>query len=419
MAIESQFVTGRNSPALPELDRRNLQLPEVATSTLPERNIGSDAPQTVYYHSPRPSLPSNVPGYEVFPTRTYYTNESHQRDGHPSKSHKDRICGLRRKTFWIITVIAAVIIGVAIGAGIAAVVLLNRSNPSSAADSSASASGSTSSSPSSSSSSSSSQASASASAHSSGDGSASASATAIGSGIHPESNLATVNWTSGGVQYLRLYYQDASGTIMQSGWSSKSLSWEVKPISVPFNMRTADNKEIPWSGIDVKNGTPIAASNNNAATSLSPFLIDIFYLNTKNQLQHISTSNADGPWTITGGQLADVHENSTLASQWVDVCQGSCAHYSVPIYQNPDGEISTLDRATWSRELPLPGGQIQAGAKFSMLPTVRPNGQVPGARVYINNGGRVSQILYDGTESVNPGWKLFTPEELGKFYFFY
>lgn len=121
-----------------------------------------------------------------------------------------RICGLRRRTFWIgLGVAIAIIIGVAVGAGVGATRKSSRNTSSS-------------------------------------------SSSKLPRGIASNSKLAANNYTdSSGVEHTHVYYQDNSLQIYMADKASTATDWSFAEV-------LAQNND---SAINPKNGTPIAAAN--------------------------------------------------------------------------------------------------------------------------------------------------------------
>ncbi|GME41699.1 Fungal fucose-specific lectin [Neofusicoccum parvum] len=122
------------------------------------------------------------------------------------------ICGLRRKTFWILLgVILLIVIGVAVGVG--AGVGVSKSNDS---------------------------------------GSSSSAATAYQQGIALNSRLASNNYTdSDGVEHSQVYYQDNSLAIWVADYNNATGDWALSEVMAKNNQ----------SDMTPRDGTPIACGN--------------------------------------------------------------------------------------------------------------------------------------------------------------
>lgn len=128
------------------------------------------------------------------------------------------ICGLRRKTFWIIAAtVLLIIIGAAVGGGVGGSLAAKHSTDDKTSTSSSNAN-------------------------------SSASATSF----LPNTNLAAVNYTDGDVQHHLVFFQTTGDGIYQSAWNSSGNTWAVSPVEVKDS--TDARSEL------FKTPTPITAS---------------------------------------------------------------------------------------------------------------------------------------------------------------
>lgn len=161
------------------------------TSTLPVTIPDTGAPEV-----------TNLSGKEV-------TNEV-ENEVAIDETQKRTICGIRRRTFWILVILATlVLVGVAVGVGVG----VNR--------------------------------------HTESDQQSSQQDT-YKRGVAPNSDLAAANYTDpSGAEHSQVYYQDNSLGIWMTDWNSSSDSWTPSPVSDKGSANV----------IYPKNGTPIAANN--------------------------------------------------------------------------------------------------------------------------------------------------------------
>lgn len=154
------YIDNDNSKLLPEvwvpLSDKAAHAPQIAVPA-------ASAPQVIDTWT----LPEPVPGVPL---------------GKPHSKPSSRVCGLKKRTFWILVAAAVlVVVAVAVGAGVG---VSQSSN--------------------------------------SGTGHGSKSKTFLST-----SKLAATNFTADGIDYSCVYYQLASGEIYQSVWDSNTTAWKV------------------------------------------------------------------------------------------------------------------------------------------------------------------------------------------------
>lgn len=160
-------------------------------------------------------------------------NENYERNA--PKSPQPRICGIKRKTFWICLVAAILLVILAAVGGTVGSVVGSNHNSSSGSHPVVTSGGT---------------------ATSTANGTPSSSATAVANtGIRPDSKLAALAWTVTPTHYkYRVYYQDVDNSIKESAYDSTTGSWSVLKVV---------------NGSGVSPGTSIAASSSKQASSSS------------------------------------------------------------------------------------------------------------------------------------------------------
>jgi hypothetical protein len=128
------------------------------------------------------------------------------------------------------------------------------------------------------------------------------------------SSIAAVNYTDGnGGEYRMMFWQAKTGDLMFSVWSWQNTTW-LPPVSV--QSRVNDNEAIP-----ALLGTPLAAVTRQVTKPNAPFdyflTISLFYLSRSMLIREVDTSDILGRhWDVGTGLNVEVGANSSLAAWW-------------------------------------------------------------------------------------------------------
>ncbi|KAI3397441.1 hypothetical protein diail_10772 [Diaporthe ilicicola] len=169
------------------------------------------------------------------------------------------------------------------------------------------------------------------------------SATSTSSGIiMPESRLAAMNWTdSTGTTYTGVFYQSSNSTgsaIMAAIRASTGNVW------MSINMSASANA----AGLDVMDGTPIAAASNNG-------LWNVYYLTSARRVAELYSTN---PMSTSGwlqGEMGSTLGNpqvapgSGLAAMW-QVCD-NCTDSLLVLYQDAGTghvQMANMTKLAWA-----------------------------------------------------------------------
>lgn len=239
-------------------------------------------------------------------------------DGGRSNTARSRICGMRKKTFWILlAIILLVVIGAAVGGGVGG--SLASSDEDDAPDA------------------------------------ANSSTTSTTASFLPNTNLAAVNFTQNSVEHHLVFFQTPSDGIYQSAWNSSEKTWAVSPVNLKDS--TISRSEL------FKTPTPMSASYYACSSNVSLFCrgfprfantnshnidhqtpnLTLYFLDSSSRLRQLHTANpADSDWT-TGflDSTTNIPDATHLASY-------SCQHPSYPDYsdiwyQDSNGYYQIID----------------------------------------------------------------------------
>lgn len=154
--------------------------------------------------------------------------------------------------------------------------------------------------------------------------SASNSSTAAGI-LMPQSRLAAMNWTdSTGTTYTGVFYQSSNATgsaIMAAIRSSTSPAWSSINVSASANP----------AGLDVLDGTPLAAASNNG-------LWNVYYLTTDRRVAEVYSTSPSSPTGWLQGEMGaslgnpEAAPGSGLAAMWQS-CD-NCTDSLLVLYQD-------------------------------------------------------------------------------------
>lgn len=143
--------------------------------------------------------------------------------------------------------------------------------------------------------------------------------------IMPESRLAAMNWTdSTGTSYTGVFYQSSNATgssIMAAIRASTADSWTSINVSASANP----------AGLDVLDGTPLAAASNNG-------LWNVYYLTTDRKVAEVYSTSPSSPTGWLQGTMGSSLGNpeaapgSGLAAMWQN-CD-NCTDSLLVLYQD-------------------------------------------------------------------------------------
>ncbi|RSL50323.1 hypothetical protein CEP54_011977 [Fusarium duplospermum] len=208
-----------------------------------------------------------------------------------------RICGLKRKTFFIVAAVLIIIVGAAVGGGVGATVGKGSSDSAPSSESSATPKPS--------------------------------------SSIAPSSGLSSANWTdSDGYQHYYVFHQNKKGDIIQSHYHSQNKTWKVRNVSASM-----ESVGTPLSTILGTSISAIAWSDDKSEWNLRLYL-----LLTNNFLAELSAlgPNDDSEWQREGTLKGQAGKGSNIAA-WRPPDRNSSLIYLL-MYQSPDQKITFKKR---------------------------------------------------------------------------
>ncbi|EKG12887.1 hypothetical protein MPH_09986 [Macrophomina phaseolina MS6] len=324
----------------------------------------SDLPEVVHHSSPEvvqenypECIDSTLP--EAVPTPALDNKEI------ASPPKEPTICGLRRKTFWIVfVVVLAIIVAAAVGGGVGGALANKKS------DDSTSTSGSSSSSSDSSS--------------SSGDASSTSSATTL----LPNTRLSSINFTdSDGTENYHVFYQLTSKAIYQSAWNSSARTWEAFEV-----LSDTDN---------IKNNTPISAALYWHSSSRRDFHIQ--YLDPSNGIRGLISNNKPyGPFDSSGINGRYTAGPSSGLASYGRACQ-DCYNANVVVWQDAKAKLQVAVNSPWTQQqLPPSTPSAVNGTRMALGPAFAAGG-TKYLTWYVNgeDTGNLTQLLWDGKNWFN------------------
>lgn len=255
-------------------------------------------------------LPQVGANPEDFPEAIHPSGE----DGGRSNTARSRICGMRKRTFWILSaIILLVVIGAAVGGGVGGSLASSDNDTPDAAN---------------------------------------ASSTSTAASFLPNTNLAAVNFTQNSVEHHLVFFQTPSDGIYQSAWNSSEKTWAVSPVNLKDS--TVSRSEL------FKTPTPMSASYYACSSNVSPLPVfprlckliptidqtpnlTLYFLDSSSRLRQLHTANPDDSDWTTGplDSTTNIPDATHLASY-------SCQHPSYPDYsdiwyQDSNGYYQIID----------------------------------------------------------------------------
>ncbi|KAI2624595.1 hypothetical protein GGS26DRAFT_564333 [Hypomontagnella submonticulosa] len=249
------------------------------------------------------------------------------------------ICGLRRKTFFLILGLAAVVV-IALVAGLAGG-LASKNRSGSGADAEPSGSGDQS--------------------PKDPAGTNSTSEKLILS----NSKITASNWTDpNGVVHRTIFFQDAYNSIIARRWDSKGKSWKTNNLTELMAATTTPLRP--------QSGTPLASAsmdyNNNFETH-------VWFTDPNNMIRSMASFDAlnrPDSWdndTLNGAQL-QTWPGGQLAAMWQRCWNGNnCNGTWIVAYQRPEGAIKTANSSTWATAtVAVESKDVAANSSLAVLP---------------------------------------------------
>ncbi|KAF2144501.1 uncharacterized protein K452DRAFT_284824 [Aplosporella prunicola CBS 121167] len=319
-------------------------LPEVPYSNLPEAKH-TDFPEVV-----NTSLPEVI---DSTPPETAPADRS---------PRKAAICGLRRRTFFIVLGVVALIVVAAIGGGVGGALGNGKSSSSSSESANADVSD---------------PGSSSAGGDDGDDGNSTGSASLLAS-----SRLAALNYTDeyNHTNYL-VYFQANTSRLYQTAWNSSTADWTVRPVTGATD--------------DVETGTPLSASIFWHRENYRD--LRLYYLNRTHHIHGIISSDGGAHWKASGivGQF-EARASSRLASYGRECA--ACLTQNMLVYEDPAGalRVASPENGAWTAvPVDLPADvQLVNGTDMALAPVY--TDEATKRVVLFVNGGKLVRLAWDG-----------------------
>jgi len=317
----------------------------------------SDYPQAAYDYSAykeavqRPQYPSETypeavndkagmagAGAGVSPAPPGYAELSNGNGGHgeagypvPPLARTATICGMRRRTFWIVMGIAVVVVVAGVVGGVVGSGAAKRNGQEPVSKPPAAPANSNSSFP----------------------------------AVLTGSKIAASNWTGhDGYGRRAVFFQDTNNALLARLWDSQNTTWLTHNISDIFTQRNIDIAIAPTSSL--------ASAALDTVNAFGPRL---WFLNKNNIVQRVESSELDvaqqpDSWTAN---LPDgphtVWPGSQLAAAW-QRCAPNCVGNWVLAYQrNTDGAIVTANNSHWANpDLAIKAGEVSKSTAIALVP---------------------------------------------------
>lgn len=271
---------------------------------------------------------------------------NHQKEDHPSTTTTPaKICGLPKRTFYIILAVGLLVVIGAIAGGVAGG--LSRKNHSTTKTKHSDGSESDGPRPGSSN-------------VTNTDGNPSQSPNVNVLGI---SKLASSNMTgTDGNTYRTIFFQDTSSAIIARRWDSQNKTWETSNIT-----RIMEGHATPLNPIAGTPLTSISCDYNGKDQVHVWFITPTNYISTL-MLRHAKTSPNGWGYDSNGSGVVETHHGSQLAAAWQrcwsDNCPNGWGNWAVA-YQTPGGDINIANSTDWQN--PTMAVQARSVAENSSL----------------------------------------------------
>ncbi|OTA88615.1 hypothetical protein M434DRAFT_34781 [Hypoxylon sp. CO27-5] len=255
------------------------------------------------------------------------------------------ICGLPKKTFFILLGVGIVVI--ALVAGLAGGLASKNNNGSNAADQSGS------------------------SGSSSGSGSGNpkdpASTNSTEKLILDNSKITASNWTDpNGVVHRTVFFQDAYNSIIARRWDSDSKSWTTNNLTELMAATTMPLNPQP--------GTPLASASMDHNPT---FETHVWFTDPGNIIRSMASFDAlnrPDSWdndTLDGAVL-ETWPGGQLAAMWQRCWGADCNGTWVVAYQRPEGAIKTANSSTWATAtVAVESRDVAANSSLAIIPQLR------------------------------------------------
>ncbi|KAI1412312.1 hypothetical protein F5Y13DRAFT_163305 [Hypoxylon sp. FL1857] len=287
-----------------------------------------------------------------------------------------RICGLPKRTFFIILGVGIVVI--ALVAGLAGGLASKNHHGSNAADQSESSGSSGS---------------------NSGSGSPNdpASANSTEKLILSNSKITASNWTDpNGVVHRTVFFQDAYNSIIARRWDSNSKSWTTNNLTELMAATTMPLNPQP--------GTPLASASMDRDPNYETHVWFTDPSNTIRSMASFDALNRPDSWdndTLDGAVL-QTWPGGQLAAMWQRCWQADCNGTWIVAYQRPEGAIKTANSSTWATAtVAVESKNVAANSSLAIVPQL--NGtwldrlELVSERVNSDRTGAMRLTNYNGT----------------------
>ncbi|KAI0010547.1 hypothetical protein F4779DRAFT_627118 [Xylariaceae sp. FL0662B] len=252
-----------------------------------------------------------------------------------------RVCGLSKKTFWIIMVIAIIVVIGAVAGGIAGGLAGRKYN------STAAASGSP---------------------ESDGSPKDPASSTPEDQNlVLGNSRLTASNWTdSKGVTHRTVLFQDVYNAIIARRWDSNGKKWATDNLTDMMHATTTPLRPIP--------GTPLASASMDKDPKYETHL---WFLDPDNIIRSMTASDAlNNPSHWTNDTLDDAvletWPGGQLAATWQRCWGHDCDGWWIVAYQRPEGAIKTANSSIWgTATVAVESSDVAANSSIGIIPDLR------------------------------------------------
>ncbi|KAI1079688.1 hypothetical protein F5B20DRAFT_543246 [Whalleya microplaca] len=308
-------------------------------STLEVRNIESSTPYDLEsshkeaVSHPESLYPQAVPGQLGFTVENAGTpiSQSYTKEASYNATEK-RICGLPRRTFYIILAIVLLLVIGAIAGGLAGGLASRHGNSASVPDPGSNATRNT---------------------H-----------------VLEESKLAASNWTDpDGYAHRSVFFQDPYNSIIARQWDSQNKTWTTRNISdLMVSSTSGPLKAIP--------GTSLAsASSDNKWGSV--YEVHLWFLVAGADGDTISKVHSNDPrgnpdYWIYENTTTRTWNNSQLAATWQRCWRDDCVGNWVVAHQGPQGAINIANNSNWNNitQNVVSASAVSAKASLAIVPAL-------------------------------------------------
>ncbi|KAI1457917.1 hypothetical protein F4805DRAFT_457361 [Annulohypoxylon moriforme] len=182
--------------------------------------------------------------------------------------------------------------------------------------------------------------------------------------ILDNSKITASNWTdSDGVIHRTVFFQDVYNSIIARRWDSKGKSWTTNNLTQLMAATTTPLNPQP--------GTPLASASMDLDPSYETHVWFTDPSNTIRSMAAFDALNRPDSWdndTLNGAVL-QTWPGSGLAAMWQRCWHSNCNGTWIVAYQRPEGAIKTANSSTWATAtVAIDSSDVAANSSLAIIP---------------------------------------------------